>query len=555
MSNFLQGKGWPAAVVAVTFIVAYVLSLTLVPIRSDNDCWWHIKTGLYILEHGIPATDPFSFAAADHQWQNHEWLTQVGAAVVYRWGEASTLGGWRAVILATGLVLAAAFVIAGAMSARLSGSWWIALLVIAVAAGLGRRTYAPRPPAVSELMLAIELLILVGAHEGWWRRGWTWLLVPLFALWANLHGGWLAGLVVLGAFAGQDGLAWGRRHIAHPFDDAPAPLPLGHSLGLLAACVAATCLNPWSWQLYQMPARVLSETDLVSVIGELRPPDLFFTRDLIGAILATVLMMALGRRGSGTSNAGAVRAGELVLFLFFLFQALSHVRHLLLLGIVMVPFWTRLAAGAVESVAASLRDGFDGRLRAATPALVAVGVVAAAAAHAHLVLQNKPEARGYPARNYYYAALRSGYIRDAFPAAACDYIELVGFEGRMFNQNNFAGYLIWRLSPETHQVFSDPRFDIFGGAIWRDEEVVTRVIGGDAPDAPWRHVMDQWQIQWGIVRSTEALAQRLRAGTPGWEIVADFERSSNEPSEWVVFMRITPENAPARERAKRMFGQ
>lgn len=550
MSDFLQGKGWPAAIVATVFVVAYVLSLALVPIRSDNDCWWHVKTGQYILAHGIPSHDPFSFAAADHEWHNHEWLTQVGAALVFNAGEGSTLGGWRAVILATGILFAAAFAIALAMSARLSGSWWIALLVIVVAAGLGRRTFAPRPPAVSELLLALQLLLLVGAHEGWWRRGWTWLLVPMFALWSNLHGGWLAGLVVLGAFAGQDVLAALNKRLKHPFDDPPAPLPLGHSLGLVAACVVATWMNPWAWQLYGMPARVLSNEDLVASLGELRPPDLFFTRDLIGAILATTLLMALGRRSKQT-----IRAGELVLFLFFLFQALSHVRHLLLLGIVMVPFWTRIAAGAVEAVRASVDDCFAGALRAWAPGLVFAGLVAATAGHAGLVLSNYPEQRPYISRNGEWFVGRSGYVREAFPAAACDYIELVEFEGRMFTMNNFAGYMIWRLSPERHQVFSDPRFDIFGATIWREEETVTLAIGGDAPDAEWRAVLDKWQIQWGIVRGGEPIADVLRAGVDGWEIVADFERSSNDRGSWVVFMRATPENAAARERARRMFGR
>ncbi|MEO8376841.1 MAG: hypothetical protein ABI579_04155, partial [Candidatus Sumerlaeota bacterium] len=76
--SFFCGEGWIAGILAFLFFTAYTFCVAIVPIRADNDCWWHVKTGQYIHEHGIPKYDVFAYTAADHVWNNHEWLSQVG---------------------------------------------------------------------------------------------------------------------------------------------------------------------------------------------------------------------------------------------------------------------------------------------------------------------------------------------------------------------------------------------------------------------------------------------------------------------------------------------
>jgi hypothetical protein len=546
-TSILSGKSPLCALVAGLIVFLTVMSLSLVPIRADNDAWWHIKSGKVLAEQGLPKHDVLAYTAADYEWHNHEWLAQLSAWHVYRIGERTTLGGWRSVIVATGVINAAAFLVLLALAGRLSDNWWIALLVILIAAGLGRRMYVPRPPAFTNLFLAIQLLVLVGVHEGWFRRRRLALLPVLFAFWANIHGGWLAGLVVLGAFFVQDTATAVRSWIPLPFEDAPRAIPLAKWAILLPACLIGTLFNPYLWQLYELPFRVLSEHTLVQNIGELLPPDLKYVRDFIHFVLATILFLAVsrGRR---------VRLANVAIFLFFLLQAFQHVRHLVLLGVVMVPFWSRLADGAFRELATVLQECALGLSSRTIHAVVGIVALVGALGHGAFVLRNAPESDSYLTRNREWLQNRDGYVRRAFPAEAADFIQLVGFEGPLYNENNFAGYLIWRFSPEQHQVFSDSRFDIFGADLFWLEEIVAGVYEGDDERPSWREVLDDWNVQWGITRGRTPLARALRQGLDGWAVAADFGRLSREVSpDFVLFVRDTPENAAMLQRARRIF--
>jgi len=57
----------------------------------------------------------------------------------------------------------------------------------------------------------------------------------------------------------------------------------------------------------------------------------------------------------------------------------------------------------------------------------------------------------------------------AYPEEAVHFVLRARLPGRMYNRNNYSGYLIWRLSPEHYKVFTDSRFDIFGQDFLMDE--------------------------------------------------------------------------------------
>lgn len=534
--GFLEGGGPWAAALSVAVIAALSLSVACVPIRSDNDCWWHVKSGKYIAENGLPETDVFSFTAADHRWHNHEWLAQWLMWKVYESGESSRLGGWRAVILAKSLVIAGFVTLAMLLAWRLSGNWWLALLLAVFVLAVGRRTYYPRPPVISNLMIVMLLLLVTSIHEGWLDRKFAWAIPPFFALWSNLHGGWMAGLVIVIAYAAGDGLAaWRRARL--PFSPPPSPISPRTWAALLAATVVATWANPSGWHLYALPARVLGDKELVASIGELQSPNFLFTRFFEVAILGLVFLGATVRRHRA-------RFAEVVIVVFFLHQALQHVRHLLLFAVVMVPFAARLFG----DFGAALRDFLDGLLAGrggrvhGAAHFVVVGAMVAA--FGGLLLMNYPEQVSYPERNRALFADRRGYDRHAFPSVLVDYILLAELEGRMYNQNHYAGYLIWRLSPERHLVFSDPRFDIFGGEIWRDEQ---RIAAGDLG------TLDKWDVQWAITTAGSPLASWFAAPDSGWAIGADFGRVNMTRTPWQVWIRETPENASMVERGRRVF--
>ncbi len=559
--ELITGRGVIAGLVAMAFLTIYTLSIALVPIRADNDCWWHVKSGKVIAEEGLPEFDVLSYTASDHEWHNHEWLTQLVMWKAWETGEGMTLGGWRAVILVKSLTLCACYLTLLLLARKLSGSWWIALLLLIVAIGIGRRTFYPRPPVVSNLLLAGLLLLVTSIQEGSWKRHWLWILPPAFALWTNLHGAWMAGVVVLVAMAGQDGVAWLAQRrwkdrtpewIEGFLSRQPVPVPLW--LGVGAATFVGTLCNPYGWKLYELPARVMGDKALVSSIGELMPPDYRFAFDMPLAILLMILM-AVWVLLSGKRNT-FIRIGELGVFAFFLYQGAMHVRHLLLLSVMMVPLGARVLGEAFRPGTGS------------SPRRLAI-VTVVTALWATMVLSNWPQQMSYPSRNRSYIRDRTGYEEWRYPKALCDFVELANLEGRMYNENHYAGYLIWRWSPETHRVFSDPRFDIFGGKIWREEVTVSQ---GFMPQPgenwySWSDVLDKWDIQWAIVQSPlnrhdkqgrpdseqGLLEQRMARPDSGWRLVADWSSLPRSVSGFQIWVRDTEENALMIRRALRMF--
>lgn len=534
---------------AALLLTLLAFSVALVPIRADNDCWWHVKTGQYIAQHGLPTHDVFSYTAADHEWHNHEWLTQWLMWKVWEKGDGARLGGWRAVILSKSLVLWLCYLCLLLLARRISGSWAIALLVTVMAIDAGRRTFYPRPPVVSNLLLACELMLLIGARQRWWSRWWLAALPPLFALWANLHGAWMAGLVVLGAFFVDDAVT------SHPraqrfLERAPGALPLRAWGALLAGCMLATLANPFGYKLYLLPSRVLSDRDLVASISELQPPNWRFMAVLIAtlALTAAALLVLAVRSWQARRLLVPMRLAEWGIYAFFLHQGVNHVRHLLLFSVMMVPL-AALLFGAVRRELLGTEEQRPRRLRWIEGTFFALALLFAAA-----TLRTWPEGQTYPFRNRLYAAIPEGYIRANYPADACDFVELVGFEGRMFNENSYAGYLVWRLSPEKHLVFSDPRFDIFGGAIWREELIAATGFEPEPGEdiASWREVLDRWQVNWLLIRHDSGLARRLSNQEQGWVLVADWTRHPRQ-GPWHIWVRDSPENAALIARARRIF--
>ena len=159
----------------------------------DSDFYWHLPTGRLIAEGTFPRVDPYSFTWGGMPWTLHEWLGELilfrlvdglgymGAALVYAFIPPIAMAILAYALHRLGLRTAA---VAGAVTLS-------ALLVIPYA--------TIRPQAVSWIFFAVLVGGLVHLRPD--RARLTLLLVPGFALWANLHGLWVIGVVVLLAYA------------------------------------------------------------------------------------------------------------------------------------------------------------------------------------------------------------------------------------------------------------------------------------------------------------------------------------------------------------------
>jgi hypothetical protein len=182
-----------AFAVAVLCLVIFQFSENTV----DPDLWSHLFFGAQFVHTGIPTTtDNLSWTARGQPSFDHEYLGEAVLGAVYLCLGAPGLLLFKIVIglLTFGIAIAVASKI---LDPKMRAVAWAfgALAVVEISFG-----FAARPQILTALLLAIELWLLNRIHAGKWP--WAFAFPPMFALWFNLHGGSLAGLVLLFAAAG-----------------------------------------------------------------------------------------------------------------------------------------------------------------------------------------------------------------------------------------------------------------------------------------------------------------------------------------------------------------
>jgi hypothetical protein len=300
-----------AAVATAAFLIAIFTG----PIE-DTDFWWHLKTGQYIAQqHRLPFPDPFSYTAATdataHFNLTHEWLSQVLLYAVY------SIGGFPAVVLARAALLALICGLAG----YLAGRFWTGIAAALATASVLVAFTADRPTLVTFLGVAVFVAILETRRFLWW-------LPAIALLWANCHGGFFLGWIVLLAYALRDRSLW----------------------PVCASAIAASLINPNGFAVLKTLATYRNSPMTASLI-EWQHPKLWgrpYGFDLLLFAAAAALGISWRR----------VRIPHWLLFGAFAAAALMAFRNLPLVGFlapVLIALYApaRLAAPALALIAAT----------------------------------------------------------------------------------------------------------------------------------------------------------------------------------------------------------
>lgn len=405
---------------APLLLFAAVISFSRI---TSHDVWWHIKTGEWILQHrAIPFSDPFSFTAAGGSWTAHEWLFGVLSFLAYQAVGLTGLITLKSLIIALLLALTAA-------TARLRGAGaGMTLLALACAFAVSRQRFDERPELISLCIAAAFLWIHEKSRT---QEGHLFLLPILQLAWANLHGGTaLLGWGLTAAFlldrvkeCRESGLTW--RQIASPGGQMRA------HFWTFAGVIAVSFANPYMARTLTYgtlrAGSPLHIEEFQSLAARMSlGPDLAITLLLAYAITLTALFFLRPRR---------VRASEWLLLPVLLILCIQFFRFRSLFTFLLAPSlaW-HLSLGRVP-----------GRLRWWLPSLLSLLLLIRIAA---------ADSRSYGYR--FGAGVHPGVL----PVDAAEFIKSSGLSGRMFNEYEFGGYLIWRLWPEI-KVFIDGREDVY----------------------------------------------------------------------------------------------
>ena len=187
MSAVVRGR-WGATTALATFAAACVVVLG----RVGGDARWLGALGRAVVQEGIPDGVPYADAASSG-WHNVPVLAELAFHALM------TLGGDDALLVAqAGAVVAALLVLAGDARRGGASDRVTASLLLVVGFGCVASLLVARLQLFSLALFPLELALLRAETRDPTRR--VWLLVPLLALWSNLHGAALLGLLVAASY-------------------------------------------------------------------------------------------------------------------------------------------------------------------------------------------------------------------------------------------------------------------------------------------------------------------------------------------------------------------
>ncbi|MCC6604893.1 MAG: hypothetical protein IT327_16915 [Anaerolineae bacterium] len=490
------------------FVALFVIALFTMAVREtlDPDMWWHLRTGEFILQNGIPAQDVFTFTVPQNAWVTHEWLSQLIMWLVY------LAGGLPGLILFFAALIALTYWL---LYLACAGRPYLAAFIVLLSAITSAIVWGARPQIFNLLLTAVFVLIVERVKDGQWRVRALWWLPLLTLIWANLHSGYLLGVVLLGTYAVGD---VAQRWLATPTERTLGKTAVTHLFGATFASFLAAAVNPSGIELWLYPFLTLGSGPMQAYIQEWHSPDFHqtyfwpfavmlalgvlgwvFSKNYPQNDLAVAGVPAAPPTGAVMRPAGAhVTITDLLLFLGTGAAGLLSARHIPLFAIVAAPI---LARSWLNVLPGSRLAGGESTQQPAKPIFAVLNWLLLVVAVGTAVIWSLTKISGNEAA-----------IAARYPVAAVDYLAASGLdEARGYNSYNWGGYLIWRGVP----VFVDGRADVYGDPFLLYYRRTFDVLPG------WQEPLDEYNVDYVLMEAGSPLTAVL-AASPDWtEVYAD----------------------------------
>jgi hypothetical protein len=454
----------PFAIFAITVAGLFGI-LTTARGLVDSDYYWHITAGRLVAERGVMTTDPFSYTWAGQPWVMHEWL---GELLIYWLVSAAGVGvatfGFGVISISGPLLVA--------WTLRRMG---IPMLPLALATGLVVYLYASyatlRPQAISWLLLGLLLSGMLSMRaEHRWR---PWLVVPLFVVWANVHGLYVIGLGVLAVFvlftlAGRTPMAPRRWEM----------------LVVLGTSFLASSLTPAGPAGLLYPLRYVEAGDWgLRHISEWQSPN-FHDPVQLGLLVLIAAVLLNGMRATPGWLAFMAACGVI--------GALLATRNVPLTALLVLPTLALGLADRMPQRAAPRALRVQRARRFMELGLAAVVLVAAV-----LIVPRLPAVAG------------DRVIARNFPVAAVDRLDELDPNARVLAEYHWGGYVIYRLFDSGARVFVDGRNDMY------EEQILEDYVTIRNAEAGWESMLDSYGAD-AILLPPETALVSGAAQDAGW---------------------------------------
>ena len=410
-------------------------------IRS-YDTFLHLHAGQHVLAtHSIPRVDPFSAVARGREWVNHSWLGAVALYLIHEAGGIPAVALFRvAMMVATALVLVLA-------CRRAGGSMSLCCAAALLACAAGRPSVLARPVLFTFLLVAVFLWLPRAVARPAWAVPAMW--VALTGLWANLHGGVLVGLLIVGAYA-----------LSHTLERDRA---WRHWLTLVL-CAAATLCNPFGYKVLAYPLRLAAMPGVVGNITEWLPPS-WSVKHVPFGLLAAFFLLSVAAVTMKDRRVWK-RPGFLSsVLLAAAFGAMScRVQR-------NMPVFALFAAVACVEALAPLLSRLPSRRHVGAAAWCLAACVAAG-----LVCADMPR-------------LGLGVSAGLVPERGLDVVVRHKLHGNVLSEYRWGGYIMWRggIDAPLRPVI-DGRNEVYGQALYDEVNHVLKLEPG------WEQKLQDWGV-------------------------------------------------------------
>lgn len=458
---------------------------------TDPDMGWHLRDGKYLAEnhYQVAKLDPFSWTMPDFPVVMHEWMTDLVAYFISQKGGLFTLSLISAFITATAFILVSLGmkneleykIIAGIMG------------IIASIPILGVRAQ------MLSLLGIASVIYIIYEFKADPRTKKIFFLPLIFFLWVNFHGGFAGGLFLLGLFIFFELVKFFIRIIFSNKRKARFSRWLGKYLeegktsgqALLQLVIVSltsfllTFVNPYGWRIYIEVLTTVFDSYAKSNIGEWLPVSVLspMSNQFSIYLALFVILLFFGFRKIGHIH--------LVIALIFLYLAFSSWRHVPIFLIISIPLWVEVVNRLAGQELSKLTRNKWFLL------ILAMVVFFVAKQQVEIV---------YPISSSIDRLAKEG----SYPLGAVRYLKENPIEGRMLNEYNWGGFLIWQY-PEK-KVYIDGRMPSWKIGDYRTFEEFNHIMRFDEG---WQDIIDRREIAFALVYNS--FINKVVFSNIGWE--------------------------------------
>lgn len=442
---------------------------------GDGDTGYHIRTGEYILKTlSIPRHDLFSFISPPIPWTAHEWLSEVIMAVIHK------SFGLTGIVVFFAFLISSAFYLLFKIIQKDNKNILITILVVLLATVTSQVHWLARPHIFS-LILMIAWYYILDLYS-YKNRNYLYLLPIIMVVWANLHGGFMGGFMLLGIYLFGDFTGY----IFHKNEDNDAYLNRLKVLALTTvACIAAAVINPYGYHILLFPFKLTSSKEIMDSISEFMSPN--FHENYVKSF-EIFLLLLLATLGVSKSKLNII---ETLLIFLFTYMSLYSARYIPLFAIIAAPMLAR----QLQSIEEQSTGRFAGFIRKRATNIAAIDASATGyfwPAVAIIVVM---------------VAMTMGKIEYRFdekikPMAAIEFLKRERITGNMFNNDEFGDCLIYSAYP-VYKVFFDGRADMYGVDRLKEYRKITNF------DQGWENIIAKYRITWIFYDANSALSRYL----------------------------------------------